>query len=144
MSRRHCHRYFPFVYDEPGPLLRLAVLPPPPLLAGPLSLGFFVALGVTWWYRRSGMATGYVLLLLHGHSDADRTGIRTIRLPGGADSRPRSFSSDASIMDNLASVPWYVVGMVGIAWEKVASMARRQSSSDLASKTLLMWSMDQE
>ena len=25
-------------------------------------------------------------------------------------------------MDNLASVPWYVVGMVGIAWEKVADM----------------------
>lgn len=23
-------------------------------------------------------------------------------------------------MDNLASVPWYIVGMVGIAWEKVA------------------------
>ncbi|KAI0041822.1 Oligoxyloglucan reducing end-specific cellobiohydrolase [Auriscalpium vulgare] len=60
----------------------------------------FTALVAYWYYSKSGLARG------------------TIRLPG--DSRS-AFRSDAGLVDTLASVPWYVVGLAGIAWEAVAS-----------------------
>ncbi|TCD61550.1 vacuolar protein sorting/targeting protein PEP1 [Steccherinum ochraceum] len=59
----------------------------------------FAALVGYWYYRRSGMARG------------------TIRLPGG-DNR---FTGDSSALDTLASVPWFLLGLAGIAWEWVSS-----------------------
>lgn len=44
---------------------------------------------------------------------------RTIRLPGGDNLRPAY--SDSGLLATLASVPWFVVGVVGIAWERVSS-----------------------
>ncbi|KAI0030630.1 Oligoxyloglucan reducing end-specific cellobiohydrolase [Vararia minispora EC-137] len=62
----------------------------------------FCSLVGWWWYRKSGMATG------------------TIRLPSGGVDTTSRFRSNATFMDTLASVPWFVVGMVGIAYERVA------------------------
>ncbi|KAI0057638.1 Oligoxyloglucan reducing end-specific cellobiohydrolase [Artomyces pyxidatus] len=61
----------------------------------------FTGLVAYWYYRKSGLARG------------------TIRLPG--DSRPAFGGSDSGIMGTLASVPWFVIGIAGIAWESVAS-----------------------
>jgi len=55
-----------------------------------------------WFYRRSGLARG------------------TIRLPGGGDFRPTS--SQSGFLDTLASVPWFVIGVAGIAWEHLRSI----------------------
>ncbi|OBZ73619.1 Vacuolar protein sorting/targeting protein 10 [Grifola frondosa] len=60
----------------------------------------FAALIGYWWYRRSGLARG------------------TIRLPGG-ETGPR-YTSDAGVVATLASVPWFLLGLAGIAWEYVA------------------------
>lgn len=62
----------------------------------------FTALVAYWYYRRMGLARG------------------TIRLPGGDHNR-RGFSSDGGLVDTIASIPWYIVGVAGIAWEWVAS-----------------------
>ncbi|GJE98598.1 vacuolar protein sorting/targeting protein [Phanerochaete sordida] len=62
----------------------------------------FTALVAYWYYRRMGLARG------------------TIRLPGG-DSNRRGLSSDGGVVDTIASVPWFLLGMAGIAWEWVAS-----------------------
>ncbi|THH04806.1 hypothetical protein EW145_g5251 [Phellinidium pouzarii] len=53
-----------------------------------------------WIYRRSGLARG------------------TIRLPGP---NIRPAYSNSSALDTLASVPWFIIGLVGIAWERVSS-----------------------
>lgn len=79
----------------------------------------FTALVAYWYYRRMGLARGCVYitpLILVG---ADRRP-STIRLPGG-DSNRRGLSSDGGVVDTIASIPWYVLGMAGIAWEWVAS-----------------------
>ncbi|KAG5353581.1 vacuolar protein sorting/targeting protein PEP1 [Termitomyces sp. Mn162] len=52
------------------------------------------------YYRRSGLARG------------------TIRLPGDGLS---SYRYESGILDTLASVPWYLIGIAGIAWEWIAS-----------------------
>ena len=65
----------------------------------------FTALVATWYYKRSGRATG------------------TIRLPG-SDVRPRFAASDAGFVETLASVPWFVVGVAAIAFEAVAEWVR--------------------
>ncbi|KAA1470082.1 Oligoxyloglucan reducing end-specific cellobiohydrolase [Dentipellis sp. KUC8613] len=57
-----------------------------------------------WYYRRSGMARG------------------TIRLPG--DTRP-AYRGDSSALDTLASVPWFVLGVLGVAWEATASWVEK-------------------
>jgi hypothetical protein len=44
---------------------------------------------------------------------------RTIRLPG-PDGGLR-YRNDTSVLSTLASVPWFLVGLGGIAWEWVAS-----------------------
>ena len=44
---------------------------------------------------------------------------RTIRLPGGDNLRPAY--SDTGIVATLASVPWFLVGLAGIAWERLSS-----------------------
>ncbi|KAF9497875.1 vacuolar protein sorting/targeting protein 10 [Pleurotus eryngii] len=65
-----------------------------------LTLPFgFTALVAYYYYRRSGLARG------------------TIRLPGDGAYRGR----DSGVLDTLASVPWFVLGLVGIAWEWVSS-----------------------
>jgi hypothetical protein len=46
---------------------------------------------------------------------------RTIRLPGGDNRAVPRFSSGSGILDTLASVPWYLVGLAGIAIEWVSS-----------------------
>ena len=43
---------------------------------------------------------------------------RMIRLPG--DTRP-SFRTDSGTLDTLASIPWFVIGVAGVAWEAVSS-----------------------
>ncbi|KZV63315.1 Oligoxyloglucan reducing end-specific cellobiohydrolase [Peniophora sp. CONT] len=85
--------------------------------ANPRGLGLFfwlsmlmlllviLALGATWWYRSSGRATG------------------RIRLPDEDDATPRGSTSDTSLIGKLASIPRYISGMVGRAWEKVADTA---------------------
>jgi len=45
--------------------------------------------------------------------------IRTIRLPGEVN-RP-AYGGDTGVMATLASVPWFIVGITGIAYEWVAS-----------------------
>lgn len=62
----------------------------------------FTALVAYWYYRRSGLATG------------------TIRLPGGGFERGRS-SGDGGVVDTLASVPWFLLGVAGVAWEWATS-----------------------
>ncbi|KAF9236110.1 hypothetical protein BU15DRAFT_64296 [Melanogaster broomeanus] len=59
-----------------------------------------------WWYKKSGLARG------------------TIRLPGGdyySGYRGAGLGSGSGALDTLASVPWFLVGLAGIAYEYVAS-----------------------
>ncbi|KIK03719.1 hypothetical protein K443DRAFT_676547 [Laccaria amethystina LaAM-08-1] len=65
----------------------------------------FTALIAFYYYRRSGLARG------------------TIRLPGEG-ARP-AYGGDTGIVATLASVPWFIVGVAGIAWEWVASHVDR-------------------
>ncbi|KAI0653007.1 Oligoxyloglucan reducing end-specific cellobiohydrolase [Cubamyces menziesii] len=69
----------------------------------------FAALVGYWYYRRNGYGRG------------------AIRLPGG-DNGLR-YSGGSGVMDTLASVPWYLLGIAGIAYEwvvdKVDSLAMR-------------------
>ncbi|GLB41498.1 putative functions as a sorting receptor in the Golgi compartment required for the intracellular sorting and delivery of soluble vacuolar proteins, like carboxypeptidase Y (CPY) and proteinase A [Lyophyllum shimeji] len=60
----------------------------------------FTALVGYYYYRRTGRARG------------------TIRLPGDGSS---VFKSDSGVLATLASVPWFLIGIAGIAWEWVAS-----------------------
>jgi len=64
----------------------------------------FTVLVATWYYKRSGRATG------------------TIRLPG--DGRPRFGASDAGVVETLASVPWFVIGMASVAFEVASEWVR--------------------
>jgi len=43
----------------------------------------------------------------------------TIRLPGDANRAP--YGGDTGIVATLASVPWFIIGVAGIAYEWVAS-----------------------
>jgi hypothetical protein len=61
----------------------------------------FTALVGYYYYRRSGLARG------------------TIRLPGDG-SRP-AYGGDTGVVATLASIPWFIVGVAGIAFEWVAS-----------------------
>jgi hypothetical protein len=64
----------------------------------------FTMLIATWYYKRSGRATG------------------TIRLPG--DGRPKFGASDAGFVETLASVPWFIIGVGGVAFEAMARWVR--------------------
>ena len=81
----------------------------------------FTALIGYWYYRRSGMAKGCVALcssMVRGRADERHR--RTIRLPG--DPRPTMYRmADSGALATLASVPWFIVGVVGIAWEATTS-----------------------
>jgi len=61
----------------------------------------FTALVGYYYYHRSGLARG------------------TIRLPGDG-SRP-AYGGDTGVVATLASIPWFIVGVAGIAFEWVAS-----------------------
>ncbi|KAF9551404.1 Oligoxyloglucan reducing end-specific cellobiohydrolase [Agrocybe pediades] len=64
----------------------------------------FTALVAYYYYRRSGLAKG------------------TIRLPGDA-ARGPAYGGDSGVLATLASVPWFIIGIGGIAYEWVASRA---------------------
>ncbi|KAH7923692.1 Oligoxyloglucan reducing end-specific cellobiohydrolase [Leucogyrophana mollusca] len=62
------------------------------------------ALVAWWWYKKSGLARG------------------TIRLPGtDYPSLAYRSRSGSGALDTLASVPWFLLGLAGIAWEYVSS-----------------------
>ncbi|KAK0452799.1 vacuolar protein sorting/targeting protein 10, partial [Desarmillaria tabescens] len=69
----------------------------------------FTALVGYWYYRRSGMARGH------------------IRLPG--DGGPYYGGSNGGVMETLASVPWFVIGVAGIAWEWIVSHVESAGAS---------------
>ncbi len=50
---------------------------------------------------------------------------RNIRLP----SDTRAFGGDNGILATLASVPWFLIGVAGIAWEWVASNVESLSNN---------------
>ncbi|KAH9852157.1 Oligoxyloglucan reducing end-specific cellobiohydrolase [Lenzites betulinus] len=62
----------------------------------------FAALTGYWYYRKGGYGRG------------------AIRLPG-ADSGARYPGGDSGVLDTIASVPWFLLGVAGIAYEWVAS-----------------------
>jgi len=63
----------------------------------------FTAAVSYWYYRRSGLARGM------------------IRLPGDPASRYTWDRDRSDFMSTLASVPWFLIGLVGIAWEGISS-----------------------
>ncbi|KAF8798604.1 vacuolar protein sorting/targeting protein 10 [Phlegmacium glaucopus] len=62
----------------------------------------FTALVAYFYFRRSGLARG------------------TIRLPGEVNRLP-AFGGDTGVIATLASIPWFIVGVTGIAYQWVAS-----------------------
>ena len=79
----------------------------------------FTGLVAYYYFRRSGLARGYFFF---SSSDIRRVipfCIRTIRLPGEVN-RP-AFGGDTGVMATLASVPWFIIGVTGIAYQWVAS-----------------------
>ncbi|KAJ7493393.1 vacuolar protein sorting/targeting protein 10 [Mycena galericulata] len=64
----------------------------------------FVALVAYWYYNNSGLARG------------------TIRLPG--DGTPAFGGRASGAIDTIASVPWFLIGITGIAWEWATSRFR--------------------
>ncbi|TFK24535.1 vacuolar protein sorting/targeting protein 10 [Coprinopsis marcescibilis] len=70
----------------------------------------FTGLVGYYYYRKSGHARG------------------TIRLPGG-DNRAPNLGSASGMLDTLASVPWFLVGVAGIAAEWVSSQIQSASWS---------------
>ncbi|KAF8196799.1 Oligoxyloglucan reducing end-specific cellobiohydrolase [Mycena galopus ATCC 62051] len=65
----------------------------------------FVALVAWWYYNHSGLARG------------------TIRLPGDGSATWGGRSSSGAL-DTLASIPWILIGLTGIAWEWTTSRFR--------------------
>ncbi|KAF7317890.1 Sortilin [Mycena kentingensis (nom. inval.)] len=61
--------------------------------------GGFVALIGWWYYQNSGLARG------------------NIRLPGDGG----SFGRNGGFLDTLASIPWFLIGIAGVAWEWATS-----------------------
>jgi hypothetical protein len=89
---------------------------------------FFLPFGFTsligyWYYRKSGMARGYGILICLDHLHRWLTnGVRfpsTIRLPGDGSYR---YGQDSGILATLASVPWFLLGVLGVAWEHASSL----------------------
>ncbi|KAJ3780213.1 vacuolar protein sorting/targeting protein 10 [Lentinula aff. detonsa] len=74
-----------------------------------ISFGLAGLVGL-YFYRRSGVARG------------------NIRLPTDLRSN-RALEGDSGILSTLASVPWFLVGLAGIAWEYVASNVESLSNS---------------
>jgi len=79
----------------------------------------FTSLIGYWYYRRSGMARGYALESASVHGMTNERFVRTIRLPGDGS---RGFDQGSGALDTLASVPWFLIGVIGIAWEQASSL----------------------
>lgn len=73
-----------------------------------------------WWYKKSGLARGRVAIhfIRVPHSLLIN---RTIRLPGGGSDYSQLGGSGSGAFATLASVPWFLLGLGGIAFEWVAS-----------------------
>lgn len=79
----------------------------------------FAGLVGFWYYRKGGYHRGCVSHFTGTVPLADHRSIcRAIRLPGG-ETGPR-YSGDSSVLDTIASVPWFLLGVAGIAYEWVA------------------------
>lgn len=72
-----------------------------------------MVLQTKWSRKRVGFTISSFSLL-----SADHNNFSTIRLPG--DGRP-AYGGDTGIMSTLASVPWFLIGLAGIAWEYIAT-----------------------
>lgn len=97
----------------------------------------FTSLVGYYYYRRSGLARGCVLLaIIHFPrfsflcrfdtefliSWFSFSFHRTIRLPGADAGRaPLRGHGESGVLDTIASIPWFVVGIAGIAVEWVSS-----------------------
>ena len=80
----------------------------------------FTGLVAYYYFRRSGMARGCVFsFLLSNILRVISFCIRTIRLPGEVN-RP-VYGGDTGVVATLASVPWFIIGVTGIAYQWVAS-----------------------
>lgn len=84
--------------------------------------GFTSLIGY-WYYRRSGMARGCDGLFLTFFSCGWLTFVlrpvfRTIRLPGD---NSYGYGEGSGVLATLASVPWFLIGVLGVAWENVSS-----------------------
>ena len=87
-----------------------------------LSLPFgFTVMVAYYFFRRSGMARGCVSLFFVRYLKSNQYlfCIRTIRLPGEVN-RP-AYGGDTGVIATLASVPWFIIGVTGIAYQWVAS-----------------------
>jgi len=63
----------------------------------------FTALVAYYYYHRNGLARG------------------TIRLPTDNLRGPLQYTGDSGMLATLQSVPWYLMGLTGIAWEWLSS-----------------------
>jgi Sortilin, neurotensin receptor 3, C-terminal len=75
----------------------------------------FTALVAFWYYRRGGYRRGFVFSFSGGAIESN-TFLRTIRL-----SDTYTFS-DSGPLATLASIPWFIIGVAGIAWSYVESL----------------------
>ena len=71
-----------------------------------------------WAGKRVSLVSLIVCYRSMTHNDIMMRMYRTIRLPG-PDLRPAYATTNSGFFDTLASVPWFIVGVVGIAWEKL-------------------------
>ena len=85
----------------------------------------FAGLVGYWFYHKNGLARGYVSCS-EGLARKFTFFRRTIRLPG-PEGNPR-YTSDSGVISTLASVPWFLIGLGGIAWEWVSSKFGSASS----------------
>lgn len=87
-----------------------------------LPFGFTSLIGY-WYYRRSGLARGcdvfrLAFVLCGWLTIVVRLG-RTIRLPGDNAHGP---DGGSGVLATLASVPWFLIGVLGIGWEHASSL----------------------
>ena len=76
------------------------------------------ALLAWWWYKKSGLARGWVPSLLHFISLVLKF---AIRLPSSDHGARGYHGSGSNMLDTIASVPWFLLGLAGIAYEYVMS-----------------------
>ena len=92
----------------------------------------FAALIGFWLYRRHGMQRGYARLLVpfsplvssSFEFSLNFSYHRAIRLPSSEAPHGSVYlgaSRESDFLDTLASVPWFVIGIAGIAWDKLRS-----------------------
>lgn len=93
-----------------------------------LPFGFTGLVGY-YYYRRGGHARGYAfpftLTSKEKSTDIVFVFLRTIRLPGDGFARSASENGFQKALDTLASVPWFLIGIAGVAAEWVSSTLDR-------------------